>query len=188
MTVRPTIRPHHRKTNVFFSIYLFNFIYLNQCLLSHFLASLGDQEKTTCTSMLWSIDSWPVSPDRTGAQVSSHRGRVFFEVIHWHITSFKWPQAQVYFFNDSYEICCLYVTMAPHCKDFDFKLTSDAKIQPVFKKYRRGRPFHTMVTRWSRSTSNFYPLIGKNLTGRFMRNIYAASWQLFTLAAEANGM
>ena len=29
----------------------------NQCLLSHFLASLGAQEKTNCTSMLWSIDS-----------------------------------------------------------------------------------------------------------------------------------
>ena len=33
----------------------------------------------------------------------------------------------------------------------------------------------TMVTRWSRSTSNFYALIGQNLTGKFMRKIYAAS-------------
>ena len=45
------------------------------------------------------------------------------------------------FSNDSYEICCLYVTMAPHCKDFDFKLTSDAKIQPVFKKIQVGKTF-----------------------------------------------
>ena len=37
-----------------------------------------------------------------------------------------------------------------------------------------------MVTRWSRSTSNFYVLIGQNLTGEFMRKIYAASWNLFT--------
>ena len=36
------------------------------------------------------------------------------------------------FSNDSYDICCVYVTMAPHYLDFDFKLTSDAKIQPVF--------------------------------------------------------
>ena len=28
---------------------------------------------------------------------------------------------------------------------------------------------------WSRSTSNFYALIGQNLTGEFMRKIYAAS-------------
>ena len=36
------------------------------------------------------------------------------------------------------------------------------------------------VTRWSRSTSNFYVLIDQNLTGEFMRNIYAASGNLLT--------
>ena len=46
--------------------------------------------------------------------------------------------------------------------------------------------FLTKVTRWSRSTSNFYALIGQNLTGEFMRKIYAASWILFTLTAEAD--
>ena len=40
--------------------------------------------------------------------------------------------------------------------------------------------FLTKVTRWSRSTSNFYALIGQNLTGEFMRKIYAASGNLFT--------
>ena len=36
---------------------------------------------------------------------------------------------------------------APHYYDFDFKLTLDAKIQPAFLKYRRGRPFsyHSQV-------------------------------------------
>ena len=33
------------------------------------------------------------------------------------------------FFN-SYEICC--VLYVPHNENFDFKLTSEAKIQPVF--------------------------------------------------------
>ena len=79
------------------------------------------------------------------------------------------------FVNDSYEICCVYVTMAPHCQDFDFKLTSDGKIQPLFLKIKAGTTFLTMVTRWSRSTSNFCTLIGQNLTGEFMRKIYAAS-------------
>ena len=46
--------------------------------------------------------------------------------------------------------------------------------------------FLTMFTRWSRSTSNFYVLIGQNLTGDFMRKIYAASWILFTMTAEAD--
>ena len=45
--------------------------------------------------------------------------------------------------------------------------------------YRQGRQllltFLTTVTRWSRSTSNFYALIGQNLTGESMRKIYAAS-------------
>ena len=44
----------------------------------------------------------------------------------------------------------------------------------------------TIVTRWSRSTSNFYTLIGQNLTGEFMRKIYAASWILFTFTAEVD--
>ena len=57
----------------------------NQCLLSHFLASLGAQWKSNCTSMLRSIDSCQhrVSPDQyhltvPRAQVSTHRGWVFF--------------------------------------------------------------------------------------------------------------
>ena len=45
--------------------------------------------------------------------------------------------------------------------------------------YGQGRQllltFFTMVTRWSRSTFNFYALIGQNLTHEFMRKIYAAS-------------
>ena len=46
--------------------------------------------------------------------------------------------------------------------------------------------FLTIVTRWSRFTSNFYAMTGQNLTGEFMRRIYAASCDLFTLPAEAD--
>ena len=41
--------------------------------------------------------------------------------------------------------------------------------------------FLTIVTRWSRFTSNFYAMIGQNLTGEFMGQIYAAYCELFTL-------
>ena len=34
--------------------------------------------------------------------------------------------------------------------------------------------------------SNFYALIGENLTGEFMQKIYTTSWNLFTLTAEAD--
>ena len=43
-----------------------------------------------------------------------------------------------------------------------------------------------MITRWSRSTSNFYAPVGQTLTDEFMRKIYAASRILFTLTAEAD--
>ena len=51
---------------------------------------------TYCTSMLWSLDSCQnrVSADHyhltvSRAQVSAHRGRVFFEVIRWQVISFQ---------------------------------------------------------------------------------------------------
>ena len=65
----------------------------NQCLLSHFLTTLGAKEKTDCSSMLWSImdnvsgsiDSCQnkVSADQyhltiSRAQVSTYRGPVLF--------------------------------------------------------------------------------------------------------------
>ena len=62
----------------------------------------------------------------------THRGRVFFEVIRFELPVSNDRRLKFIFSNDSYEICCVYVTMAPHYYDFDFKLTSDAKIQPVF--------------------------------------------------------
>ena len=56
--------------------------------------------------------------------------------------------------------------------------------------YRQERQlllsFVTIVTPWSRSTSKFYSLVGQNLTGEFMRKIYAASWNLFILTAEGD--
>ena len=56
--------------------------------------------------------------------------------------------------------------------------------------YRQGRrlllTLLTMVTRWSRSSSNFYAPIAQKLTGEFTRKIYAASWILFALTVEAD--
>ena len=57
---------------------------------------------------------------------------------------------------------------------------------PRTRKFSQRRPFLTTVTGWSRSTSNFYALIGQNLTGEFMRKIYAASWKSFSLTAKAD--
>ena len=50
-----------------------------------------------CCQNRGSADQYHMTVPR--AQVSTHRRRVFFEVICWQTTSFKWSQAQVYFFQ-----------------------------------------------------------------------------------------
>ena len=71
--------------------------------------------------MLWSIESCQnrVSADQyhltvLPAQVSTHRGGVFFEVIRRQVTSFEKIAGSSLVFKNSYEICCVYVTMAQH--------------------------------------------------------------------------
>ena len=96
---------------------------------------------------------------------------------------FKWSQAQVHFFL----IHMKYVVFMCHTiKILILNLLPTRK----FNHYRQGRQLLltllTMVTRWAHSTSNFFALIGQSLTGEFMRKIYAASWILFTLPAEAD--
>ena len=45
--------------------------------------------------------------------------------------------------------------------------------------------FLSIITRWSRSTSNFYALIGQNLTGEFMRK-FMQHLDTCSLIAEAD--
>ena len=126
--------------------------------------------------MLWSIESCQnrVLADQyhltvLRAQVSTHRGRVFFEIFRRQVTSFEKIAGSSLVFKISYEICCFYVTMAQHY---------------YILKFSQRRPFLTTVTGWSRSTSNIYALIGQNLTGEFMwknlcsilRLVYFDSW------------
>ena len=50
----------------------------------------------------------------------------------------------------------------------------------IYMQGRQSLLTFLTVTRWSRSTSNSYVLIGQNLTGEFMQKIYAASGNLLT--------
>ena len=99
--------------------------------------------------MFWSIGSCQnrVSADQyhltvRRAEVSTHRGRVFLK-----LSADKLPVSDdrrlklihmkyVVFMQDLFfrifDGVLVYVTMAPHYEDFDFKLTSEAKIQPFF--------------------------------------------------------
>ena len=47
----------------------------------------------------------------------------------------------------------------------------------IYMQGRQSLLTFLTVTRWSCSTSNFYVLIGQNLTGEFMRKIYASQSQ-----------
>ena len=123
------------------------------------LASLGAQEKTNCTgctSMLWSIDSYQnrASAEQyhltvPRAQVSNHWGRVFFKVIRWQITSFKWSQAQVYFFhwfisNMLYMCLCHY---GPALLGFWFQTDLGSENSSSFIKSTGGKD---LISPWSR--------------------------------------
>ena len=121
------------------------------------------------------------------AQVSTHRGRVFFEVICWQVTSFQMIAGSSLIFSIHMKYVVFYM-----CRTIKI-LISNWPRKLRFRQFLQARKtwqllltFFTKVTRWWRSTSNFYALIDQNLTGEFMRKIYAACWDLFTLTAEAD--
>ena len=154
-TDRPTDRPSVRTTGIpMFTL-----------TLSSYFGSPGESWLYINVVINWQLSKqgirWPLSPDRiAGSGVDPWRTSIFWS---YPLTIYSFSNDRRLTFTfvlNSYQICCVYVSIARHYDDFDFKLTSDAKIQPVFLKYRRGRPFLTMGTCWSRSTSNFYALIG----------------------------
>ena len=118
------------------------------------LASLGAQEETNCTSILWSIDSCQnrASADQyhltvPRAQVSTHRGRVFFEVIRWQITSFKWSQAQVYFFQGFISNMLCLCHYGPALLGFWFQTDLGSENSASFFKSTGGED---LILPWSR--------------------------------------
>ena len=132
---------------------------------------------------------WPVSPDRSaGSSVDPSRSSTFLKLSADKLPVSNDRRLKFIFSNDSNEICCVYCHYGPALLRFWFQTDLGRENSTGFYIYMQGRQslftFLT-VTRWSRSASNFYVLIGQNLTGEFMRKIYAASWILFTLTAEA---
>ena len=82
------------------------------------------QNKVSADLFHLTMAGWGVDPSRSST---------FLKLSADKLLVFKWSQSQVYYFKNSYEICCVYVTMANTIKILILiKLTSDAKIQPVF--------------------------------------------------------
>ena len=98
----------------------------------------------------------------------------FFEGIRWQVATFQMiAGSSSIFFKCTWNKSCSWT--AP--KTFWFQTELRRENSTGFYMLLT---FLTIVTRWSRSTSNFYALIGQNLTGEFMRKIYAASGNLFS--------
>ena len=96
---------------------------------------------------------WPVSPDRTaGSSVDPSRSSTFFAVIRWQITSFKWSQAQVYFFQWLIlNLLCL-CHYGPALLRFWFQTDLWRENSASFLKIQSGKTFsyhgHAFVTRY----------------------------------------
>ena len=78
---------------------------------------------------LFVTSRWPRSSGQTNYQV--HHPPLF-KVIADKLPVSNDRRLKFIFFKDSYQICCVYVTMALHYYDFDFKLTSEAKFIQFF--------------------------------------------------------
>ena len=143
--------------------------------------------------MLWSIDScqnrisadqiWSLtwSLDRiAGSGVDPIEVKYFYEVIRWQVNSFQMIEGSSLLFQKFHMKCVVFIAA-----QLKFWFQSDLGREKSASYYRQlVLTFLTLVTRWSRSTSNFYALIGQYLTGEFIRKIYAASLILFNLTAE----
>ena len=138
-----------------------------------------------CTWMLWSIDNCQkrVSADRyhlavSRAQVSTHRGRVFLKLSADKLLVFKWSQAQVCFFK-FYMKYVVFMSLWPSTgADWTYLGPENSA---SYLKIQAGKTFsyhgHALVTLYVQFLCSDW----SNLTGEFMRKIYAASWNLFTI-------
>ena len=99
----------------------------------------------------------------------------------------KWPQAQFFKLIWNMLRLCHY---GPAPLTFWFQTDLGRENSACYLKIQAGKTdaFHFSHHSYALVTLQvqFYALIGQNLTGEFMRKIYAASWNLFSLTAETD--
>ena len=141
--------------------------------------------------MLWSIDSYQnrASADQyhltvPRAQVSTHRGRVFFKVIRWQITSFKWSQAQVYFFQGFISNMLCLCHYGPVLLGFWFQTDFGSTNSASFLKVQAGKTLsyhgHALVTLYVQflysDWSKFDRWVHAEKLCRILKVVYFESW------------
>ena len=160
-----------------------------QCSISHFLASLGAQENWYCTHIAHGSCQNRVSADQyhltvSRAQVTTHPGRVFFKLSADKLLVFKWSQARVKFF-------------LIHMKHVVFMCRT---IKSLISNWPRTRKFSQLLQAAKTVAFDFshhgHALITLYVQflcfdwSKFDRWVHAencaASWNLFTLTAEAD--
>ena len=145
-------------------------------LIAHQLLSID-----SCQNKV-SADQYHLTVSR--AQVSTYPDRIFFEGIRWQVTSFQMIAGSFFKIYLKYVV---FMSLWPSTINiFISNWHRTREFSQLFKNTGGRDRCFSLFSPWSRSTSNFYALIGQNLTGEFMRKIYAASWNLFTLTAEAD--
>ena len=142
--------------------------------------------------MLWSIDSCQnrVSADQyhltvSRAQVSTHRGRVFFEVIRWQVTSFQMiaGSSLIFLIHMKYVVfMCrsikkLLISNWPRTRKFSQLLQAGKTV--AFDFFQHG---HALVILYVQILCSDWSKFDRWVHAQ---KIYAASWNLFTLTAEA---
>ena len=130
--------------------------------------------------MLWSVDSCQnsVSADHyRGLRYRPTEFNCFFENIRWQVTAFQMiAGSSPIFFKWMWNKLCSWAS------PLKFWFRADLRRENSAGFYMQSLlTFLTTVTRWSRSSSSFYALIGQNLTGEFMRKMYAASGTCFLI-------
>ena len=123
-------------------------------------------KQNTLTSITWlyrGLRCWPIEV------------KYFFEVIRWQVTSFQMiaGSSLIFFFSFVWNMFCFWAAQ------LKFWFKTDLGPENSASYYRQGRQLLltllTMVTRWSRSTSIFYALIGQiwqvSSCGKFMQHL-----------------
>ena len=165
MTVhRPPARPSVRTTGIpMFTL-----------TLSSYFGSPGESWLHINVVINWQLSKqgirWPVSPDRiAGSGVDPSRLSIFW----------SYPLKSYQFLNDRrlkfnflkfiWNILCLCTVQ------LKFWFQTDLGCENSARYYRQGRQLLltllTMVTRWLRSTSNIYALIGQNLEQAYVDHV-----------------
>ena len=128
---------------------------------------------------------WPLPPDCTaGSSVHPSRSSIFWSYL---LTNYEFQMiaGSSLFFPLIYIKNVVLMSLWPRTiRIVISNWPRTLKFSQFFWKYRRGRPFLTMITRWSSFTSNFYALMGQDVwlvssCGKFMQHLEnCLLWQL----------